>query len=229
MASIQPMNGDGIFRGPASKSPKIMKTIGQLFMELCDKHPEKIFQIEADTGEKESYAHAKQRAVRLACALKKDNLVQPGDTTMVCSENTIHNIIPILATTFLGGSAASIDPMESVDEMAGALAYSEPKVIFTEKKSAGMLKEAHKQLEAKNNQRYQVTFFVIGADEKIDGDVQRIEDFALPCPEEKSFQLQPQDSFDTAIYVFTSGTTSLPKPVALSHYGVLHGFKCLVE
>uniref|UniRef100_A0AAR5P2Z6 AMP-dependent synthetase/ligase domain-containing protein n=1 Tax=Dendroctonus ponderosae TaxID=77166 RepID=A0AAR5P2Z6_DENPD len=229
MASIQPMTGDGIFRGPASKSPKIMKTIGQLFMELCDKHPEKIFQIEADTGEKESYAHAKQRAVRLACALKKRNLVQPGDTTMVCSENTIHNIIPILATIFLGGSAASIDPMESVEEMAGALAYSEPKIIFTEKKSAGMLKEAHKELEAKNNQRYQVAFFVIGADEKIDGDVERIEDFALPCPEENNFQLHPQDSFDTAIYVFTSGTTSLPKPVALSHYGVLHGFKCLVD
>lgn len=69
--------------------------------------------------------------MRLACALKRHDLVRPGDTIMVCSENTIHNVIPILASLFLGASAASIDPMESVEEMAGALAYTTPKIIFT--------------------------------------------------------------------------------------------------
>lgn len=92
-------------------------------------------QIEADTGQTETYAQTKQRAVRLACALKKQDLLHPGETTMVCSENTVDNIIPVLATIFLGGHAASIDPMESAEEMAGALAYTEPKIIFSGKYS----------------------------------------------------------------------------------------------
>lgn len=144
------MGGGKILRGPASTSPKILKTIGQQFFDLCDQYPERIFQvcffpkhtekifdswpvwqIEADTDQKETYIEAKQRAVRLACALKRHDLVRPGDTTMVCSENTIHNIIPILASLFLGANAASIDPLESVEEMAGALSYTTPKIIFT--------------------------------------------------------------------------------------------------
>ncbi|XP_050308703.1 uncharacterized protein LOC126745059 [Anthonomus grandis grandis] len=217
-----------ILKGPPSTSPKILKTIGELFFELCEKQPDKVFQIEADTDQKETYQQTKQKAIRLACALRTKNLVSPGDTTMVCSENTIHNIIPILATTFLGASAASIDPMESVEEMAGAIAYTLPKVIFSETKSLEMVKRAHKELEKQHSKSYDIHFFTIGGTH--DDYTQCIDDFPIPsAKEETEFKLYPQDPFDTAIYVFTSGTTSLPKPVALSHYGVLHGFKCLVD
>ncbi|XP_066256163.1 uncharacterized protein [Euwallacea similis] len=219
-----------IIRGPPGKSPKILKTIGQLFFELCNKYPDKVFQIEADTDQRETYLQTKQRAVRLACALKRHNLVQPGDTTMVCSENTIHNIIPILASIFLGASAASIDPMESVEEMAGALSYTTPKIIFSEHKSINMIMQARKELEKTMDKSHEMRLFIIGENTKNEKKAQRVEEFAPPNPKEESeFELYPGDPFDTAIYVFTSGTTSLPKPVALSHYGVLHGFKCLVD
>lgn len=34
-----------ILRGPESKSPKIMKTLGEVFFEWCERDPDKIFQV----------------------------------------------------------------------------------------------------------------------------------------------------------------------------------------
>ncbi|KAF7278013.1 hypothetical protein GWI33_008936 [Rhynchophorus ferrugineus] len=215
-----------ILKGPASKCPKILKSIGEVFFEKCAKHPNKIFQIEADTGVEETYAQAKLRSIRLALVLNK--YVKPGDTTLICSENTIDNVIPILATLYIGGIASSIDPKDTVDDVVHAMSYIKPKVVFTEPRSSKLLKEAYAKLQ-KDDPSLCVKFITIGGSEENDGENLLIDDLTIEHHEENDFNIHPQDPFDTAVYVFTSGTTSKPKPVALSHFGVLHGFKCLVD
>lgn len=50
----------------------------------------------------------------------------------------------------------------------------------------------------------------------------RFDTFLKPHPDEKHFEPYiAKDVFDTAVYIFSSGTSGRPKAICLTHYGIL--------
>ncbi|KAL1518363.1 hypothetical protein ABEB36_001998 [Hypothenemus hampei] len=204
-----------IFKGSSSRYPQISKTIGQAFFDVCEQNPKKIFQIDGATGIQYSYGDVKLMAIRLGLTLKRQHCICTGDMAMVIASNNIENIIPILACLFLGIKAVSIDPSTNVQELADAMFNTRPKLCLFEKDYEQLVHDAFTKSLGKAE--YKVPFLASPFTniEKLD--------------EEEKFELYPSKPLDTALYVFTSGTTSSPKPVAFSHFAILNGFRSLVD
>ncbi|RZC34689.1 AMP-binding domain containing protein, partial [Asbolus verrucosus] len=72
----------------------------------------KIFQIDADLRKSETYSSVNQRSVRLAIALQNKG-VTSTDVIASCSKSTLDNVIPIIASSYIGSKVTNLDPTSS--------------------------------------------------------------------------------------------------------------------
>ncbi|XP_023938294.2 luciferin 4-monooxygenase [Bicyclus anynana] len=91
--------------------------------------PDRIFQIDAATGEEESYGSVLNRSIRLAQALRAFGL-SPGDVVAISGRNHIDICIPFFAALFNGSPIVGIDTFYKYDEVRAHFERSKPKIIF---------------------------------------------------------------------------------------------------
>ncbi|KAJ3664401.1 hypothetical protein Zmor_008576 [Zophobas morio] len=201
---------DDILEGSALKH-HVTSSMGQFFFDQAERFSDRICQIDTRLNKKETYSDVKQRSVRAALALQNRGVISE-DVVVLCTKLTLDNVVPIVASFFLGAKLANLDPSLSVRQTTHLLSLVSPKIIFVEEESLGLIEEslAFANLKAE--------IVVFGKSSKYS----TFSEFVKPQENENKFKPTSVDIHDIAVIFFSSGTTGLPKAICHSHHSFLN-------
>ena len=155
-------------------------------------------------GPEVTYAQLEQQIAAVADTLRK-NGVQPGDPIGIVIGNNLEFVVAFLATTWARAIAAPLNPGYKVEEFRFYLEDARAKAVIVPS-GDHPAREAAKQLN--------LPMFECALDEKQRVIVQA-KDTALLAPHPSPLTSPTPE--DVALFLHTSGTTSRPKGVPLTH------------
>ena len=121
--------------------------------------------------------------------------ILPDDRVMILSENRPEWIYTLFGTWQRGGIAVPVDFMSTPGEISYIIKDCQPRIIFCSDTTAEQVREGIRL-------------------SGIQPEVINFDETALPKPFDKTFRRNPED---TALILYTSGTTGDPKGVMLSY------------
>ncbi|XP_022910041.2 luciferin 4-monooxygenase-like [Onthophagus taurus] len=193
--------------------------LGCYLFNKFTQHSNKIFQVNAITGETETYGVLLKRSIRCALEMKKRGVIE-NDVIVMCSGNSMDCFVPILATQLLNASVATLDPSQSKRDVVYLLNMVNPKMIFVENTSFKLIEEA------KTEFNFLTEIVIMGKDTYSNS----FEDFLSPNTYEKYFRPTCVENRDnTAFILFSSGTTGMPKGICLSGERLLGAVLALIQ
>ncbi|XP_044731912.1 4-coumarate--CoA ligase 1-like isoform X2 [Chrysoperla carnea] len=188
-------------------------SIGTLILDKLTKHGDKISQIYSLTGESYTHLDVKTRSIRVAKELRAHG-IGLGDVISICSTNTPNSALPLLAGMYLGAVINPLDPTLNKSDIKHLMGITTPKIIFTEESCLTMIEEVIEELHLS-------TEIVVFGDSNKHATFSQ---FLSESINENDFEpvnfTNPQDHL--AFLMSSSGTTGLPKCVALSHAAILY-------
>lgn len=169
-----------------------------------------LFQIDATTGQIDSYESLLKRCVRAAISMRLLGLSPDDDIVAICSNNHINACVPFIASLFLGIKVCSYDPMLSSAHTTHLLKLIQPKIMFVIPDSKEMIEEAARDAA--------VEFDIVVFDTTLGS----FSDFLTEQDGEDDFSpVEVDDIQKTAVIFFSSGTTGLPKGICLGHAALI--------
>ncbi|XP_047350462.1 4-coumarate--CoA ligase 1-like [Vespa velutina] len=207
-----------ILCGPSSSTKGLIhNNIGELLLNQLHAHGTRIAQINAHTGEKQTYQEILNASKRLATYFSKIGL-KIEDRIAICSENNIEFCIPLCAALFLGITVCPLNPMYLKREFYHALTISKPKYIFTSSMAVNTLQEVIKQLP------WSPKLVILTAYNNLPNMKDLI--LNIDTNEINNFQVCNIDvNNNVAAILCSSGTTGLPKGVMLTNKNLLLAIK----
>ena len=187
---------DLLLRRPTSQA-----SIGQIFQKLAAKQPDALF-LKAHNGQL-TYGQANERANRIAHILKERG-VRPGQAIGLMSHNSMEMVVVLLATVKIGAICGLINYHQRGRVLAHSLDVMEPAFVIAEAEFVEHLPAGTSVL----------TF------DQLDDAVANTPRQAAENPSECA-QLR---AYNKAYYIFTSGTTGLPKASIMSHHRWLQSY-----
>ncbi|KAF2894577.1 hypothetical protein ILUMI_11597 [Ignelater luminosus] len=204
------MASKNIITASPSSIPKL-KGIGITFYEKMLEHKSKIAHTDAETGRTETYESILQKTIRTSLAMSSRG-IKPNDVITICSNTTIESFVCLYASFFTGAISANIDPRLPLSDMVYLMKLAKPKMIFTIPETIRLIEQVIEQSELN------IQIVVFGQTSKY----LKYSDFLLPSPDENKFvPYEPNNIKDTAVIVFSSGSTGLAKGICLSHNALL--------
>ena len=197
-------------------------SIGSVFEGLAERHPQRPFVV-ADEG-RLTYAEANERVNRLAWVLK-DAGVRHGDVVGLMSHNSIDMLLVMLATVKIGAVSGLINYNQQGDVLAHSLGVLDARVIVAE---PSLLEAVTTCLAGEGSANTAPSSDtgrhadVVGLDELV-AQATNAPTAAAQNPPECA---QVRGS-DKAYYIFTSGTTGMPKASIMSHHRWLQSYSGL--
>ncbi|KAG7401159.1 hypothetical protein PHYBOEH_002717 [Phytophthora boehmeriae] len=189
------------------------KTIWDVVEDQLDVYKDKPAFIDGITHEKLTFGRLHERARNFAIALAKDG-VKKGDAVILHSFNCLDYPTAVLALTSLGAVCSPASPMFLPDELAVQVKASKAKYIIT-----------HKELESTAVETAKLCgvdpkfVYTMGHGADAEKDVQSIDE--LVKVRDDSFKFETIDPESNVLLPFSSGTTGVPKGVALSAKNIL--------
>ncbi|XP_076649572.1 luciferin 4-monooxygenase-like [Halictus rubicundus] len=185
---------------------------GKYLFDMMKNNPSVVTQLDPVSGKEDTIEELLERAIKCALWLKKKG-VQKGDIIAIVSHNHSDSFTPCLAALFIGATFNPLDPWMDTGLARHFIRTTEPKVIFTNQKLARVVLEA---VKIETSEAKVVTF----------GDYLGSVSFLDVLQDHREsdvadFQCENVDLDDTALIIFSSGTTGLPKGVELSHKMIL--------
>ncbi|KAF2880007.1 hypothetical protein ILUMI_26167 [Ignelater luminosus] len=207
-----------VLHGPKSwKLPEI--SVGEyIYNNLLQYTDIPVALADAQSGEIVSYKILLETTRHLAIYLKKFGLLnQPGNVVGIFSENNLSYFYPVLASLYLGVTVTTFNPQYTPDELSNVLNISKPTVIFCSEWTLDTLLEVTQQFA------FIKTILIINTKEESVNGVKSLNyilsnDLALNTPDFKPTKIDSTDQ--TAIILYSSGTTGLPKGVMLTHKNI---------
>ncbi|XP_078043386.1 uncharacterized protein LOC144473409 [Augochlora pura] len=188
------------------------KSGGEYLYERMKNNPSVVAQVDTITGEETTFEQLLDRAVKCALWLRKEG-IKKGDVIAIATHNQSDSFVPCIAALFIGVIFNPWDPGMNTNLARHFIKLTQPKVVFANEKSTGVVLDAAK---------------IEGFDTKVVtfGDYLGTMSFSdilkgHTRSEVSSFQCEDIALDDTALILFSSGTTGLPKGVELSHKMVL--------
>ncbi|KXJ83386.1 hypothetical protein RP20_CCG006925 [Aedes albopictus] len=192
--------------------------LAQLILTVLDRNPEKILQIDADTGRELTAVEMRLRAIRVALNLTELGFRKGDMAAVVCSNS--ENLAPlVLGLWMIGMPFVSLPVAFNADDLGHLMGLVQPKLVFCDDSVyKTVLEGAGKALKIKP-----VVFAVESEMESI----RKVDELLESTGKEVEFV--PQHLGDMrdliGIILCTSGTTGRPKGVAVSqaHISIVLG------
>ncbi|XP_031357015.1 4-coumarate--CoA ligase 1-like [Photinus pyralis] len=192
------------------------KGVGYTYYQLMEKNQHQIAQVDGLTGEEQTYGELLQRSIGAAVAMESEGL-KPGDFISICSLNHLDVGVPYLASLFTGAICAAVEPTMLAQEVVHLLNQVEPKIIFVGREAVETIRKAVEDLTTKP------LVVVFGKSGKYPSFSEFI---ARPT---KGFAPRvPVDVNETALVLFSSGTTGRPKAICHSHKSMLADYEYII-
>lgn len=188
------------------------KSIGKLIQDLAAKHPDRPFLLQNDN--RYTYGEFNAWANRYAAILNERGIGK-GNVVAIMTGNRPETLAAMVATVKLGGIAAMINTSQTGDVLLHSLTTAGPDVIVVDGEMASALNEIAGELPEQllTNRLFipdaNHTAIPQGCSDLIAQAQGQNED--NPASTE-SIQLQ-----DPCFYIFTSGTTGMPKASVMTH------------
>jgi len=183
----------GFLRKPTDK-----ESIGFIFQRAAAKHPERPFvRFEGDTL---TYGQANDLVNRYASVLV-DRGVQRGDVVGVLAKNSMRTLLVALAAVKLGATAGMLNFNQRGDVLEHSLGILDARVVVIDEDCLEALDSLDEALPEK---------VVLHADE-----LDRLAESASAENPAVTAEIQAKEK---AFYIFTSGTTGMPKASLMSHF-----------
>lgn len=186
---------------------------GEFVLEKLRSYDDREAFINASTGESRTYKHIAQEAINFAISLTRMG-VRKGQTIAICTENRLEFWPAAVGIMCAGAVLTTINSSYSYDEMKHVLNIAKPCYIIcsplTYKIHKKLLKTIAflKTIILFGNQLEQSTVLFGNL---ISGNINP----------EQFLCTDVQGQTDTAMILYSSGTTGLPKGVMLTHYNLL--------
>lgn len=181
-----------------TRRPDARESIGLVFQRVADRRPERPFlRFEGDTL---SYGDANAQVNRYASVLAQRG-VQTGDVVGILMKNRPEALLVMLAAVKLGAAAGMLNYNQHGQVLAHSLGLLDSRVLVVGE-------ECEDAVDSLDGAPQTGDLLRIGELDVLAADA----DAANPAVTER---LQ---AHNTAFYIFTSGTTGLPKASRMSHY-----------
>ncbi|XP_011052366.1 PREDICTED: luciferin 4-monooxygenase-like [Acromyrmex echinatior] len=208
---------DNILTGkeiPINREPV---NISEVLLKTLKSKPNCIGQVDALSGEQDTYADMSERSIKCALWLQKQG-VKPGDIIGLCCDNDMNAIIIMLGTMYIGAISNPWDNELSPMTARYFLSLTSPKIVFAMPSLVPILEEAMKELQM--NMKIVVSHKLNGytsvEDILSDHEINEIIEF-------KCAKISSPD--DVALLSLSSGTTGMPKATEISHSSL---YNCLL-
>ncbi|CAH1168688.1 unnamed protein product [Phyllotreta striolata] len=187
-------------------------SLGEIYFNSLKKNSQKTLLYISDTDETLTYSEVLTLSVRTALALKQRGIGR-NDIISTCTYNQKYNCLPVIASLYLGAINANFDPILSHLDTVHLLRQMAPKILFVVEEALEFMERCLKE------SGIETVLVVFGESDKY----QRFSEFITPHPDEMAFRPATIDHEETALILFSSGTTGLPKGICLSHRSLKNG------
>ncbi len=195
-----PLNLASVLRNSAAATPKLTATI--------------------DDGGQMTFAELDEAARRFAGELRAIG-VKPGDRVALMVPNVPGFTIAYFGTLYAGCVVVPLNTLLVANEVAFQLEDSEARALVVHPHTAAVAIEAAERVPG-CGQIYTVGFDVTS----LPPDAKRVEDVIQTAP---ACDLAQTAGGDTAVILYTSGTTGKPKGAELTHFGLYYNAQLVAE
>lgn len=138
--------------------------------------------------------------------------ISPGDITFIYNYNSPDTFVVFIAALLIGSVPACIRHDLPLEETKRLVSIISPKIIFVAPELLSLLEEVVKLISS------QALIVVFGITDKY----MRFSEFLDETSDQNNFHPHKAVNVkDTALILFTSGSTGLPKAACISHYRYL--------
>ena len=207
-----PKIASGLFQ-LATLKPTQKKSIGLLLEQQAKRYPDRPFLI--DETRTLTYSEANQQVNQIAHLLQKQG-IGTGDVVGLLIENRNEILLTALATLKLGGIATMINTSQRQDVLLHSVRITSPKTIIVGEE----LTEALDEVRSKLPGELQTSLWFVNDNSttKTPDNYQNLLASAQTESKENPETTKNVYLHQHAFYVFTSGTTGMPKASIMSHY-----------
>nr|GEX15449.1 4-coumarate--CoA ligase-like 7 [Tanacetum cinerariifolium] len=199
---------DGVFRSlrPPLSLPSNRNTsmISFLFRNISS-YPKKPALIDSDTNETLTFTDLKNSVASLSHALQKHYNIYKNDVVLIFAPNSIQYPVSCYAVIALGAIVTTVNPQYTVQELSKQLKDSNPKLIITVDSLYDKVKD------------FEIPIMFLGS-RSVEKGVFCYKDLVLGSGSVLDLPKVEVRGDDTAVLLYSSGTTGVSKGVVLSHW-----------
>nr|XP_034177912.1 probable 4-coumarate--CoA ligase 3 [Osmia lignaria] len=201
---------DNILIGKKLEHPETHNNAGDIILEIFQKKPDLLGQIDAATGKQVTYREMRERTIKCAIWLREQG-IKPGDVVGICTSCHFDNYVPFLASIYIGAICAVEYHELPTRVFQNFLSTVSPKVIFLHEFAVKNFDAAQNEL----NTKIQRIVFEDGVPNEVSlNDILKNRKLSEV---EKFRCAKIEDPKQTVMYIGTSGSTGMPKMAELSH------------
>ncbi|CAG5052928.1 unnamed protein product [Parnassius apollo] len=215
--------------GPEDRYVPAKLNAGEFILQNIWQFKDTVALINGATDEKLTYGEMAQEAMNLAVSLVRLG-VRRGDVVAICAENRREFWSTVIGVICAGAVVTTVNMIYTRDELKHVMGITKPKYMFCSPLALKFQANNFRSLEY-------VKKFIVYGDEKIPN-MLSYKDLALAGPAAKLSQNVKYEDFnvvdvegqnDSAMILYSSGTTGLPKGVMITHLNILTATASTVE